>query len=92
MRSIIQNAARLPMVTAASGMRVCRVHGGLSTGPRTQEGRERCTAARTVHGLETRQKRRETSSVLLELYEVEMLGRAAGVIVGSPVRGRKPKA
>jgi len=28
----------------------CRLHGGLSTGPRTPEGRARCAAARTIHG------------------------------------------
>ena len=29
----------------------CRMHGGLSTGPRTAEGRARCAAARRTHGL-----------------------------------------
>ena len=28
----------------------CRMHGGLSTGPRTPEGRERCRRARLTHG------------------------------------------
>jgi hypothetical protein len=28
----------------------CRLHGGLSTGPRTAEGRARCAAARRTHG------------------------------------------
>ncbi len=28
----------------------CRLHGGLSTGPRTPEGLERLAQARTVHG------------------------------------------
>jgi hypothetical protein len=28
----------------------CRMHGGLSTGPRTPEGRARCAQARTQHG------------------------------------------
>jgi hypothetical protein len=28
----------------------CRMHGGLSTGPRTTEGRERCRRARLTHG------------------------------------------
>jgi len=28
----------------------CRYHGGLSTGPRTPEGRARLRAARTIHG------------------------------------------
>jgi len=28
----------------------CRMHGGLSTGPRTAEGRARCASARRTHG------------------------------------------
>ena len=42
---------------AMRGKRVCRVHGGKSTGPRSEQGRERCAEAKTVHGWETRQKR-----------------------------------
>jgi hypothetical protein len=32
----------------------CRMHGGLSTGPRTPEGLARCRATRLVHGYRTR--------------------------------------
>ena len=35
----------------------CRMHGGVSTGPRTAEGRNRCAAAKTVHGCDTRKIR-----------------------------------
>ncbi|MDT2076565.1 MAG: HGGxSTG domain-containing protein [Planktomarina sp.] len=42
---------------AMRGKRVCRAHGGKSTGPRSEQGRERCAAAKTIHGWETRQKR-----------------------------------
>ena len=42
---------------AMRGKRVCRVHGGKSTGPRSEQGRERCAAAKTTHGWETRKKR-----------------------------------
>jgi hypothetical protein len=35
---------------AIKGGRRCRLHGGLSTGPRTPEGRERIRQARTIHG------------------------------------------
>jgi hypothetical protein len=31
----------------------CRLHGGLSTGPRTAEGLARIRAARTTHGMRT---------------------------------------
>ena len=48
---------------AMRGKRVCKYHGGLSTGPRTELGRQICAAARTVHGKETRAKRRQSSSI-----------------------------
>jgi len=32
------------------GKKVCKLHGGWSTGPRTPEGRERIRQARTKHG------------------------------------------
>ena len=40
------------------GMRVCHNHGGKNRGPTTPEGLARC-ATGTVHGNETRQKRRD---------------------------------
>ena len=73
---------------AMKGKAVCRTHGGLSTGPKTQAGRTRCAAARTIHGRETRQKRADTSSKSVELYELEVMARAEGVITGPRVRGR----
>ena len=56
----------------------CRVHGGLSRGPITADGRARCAAAKTVHGRETRAKREQaskaskavrTASIMLSLLE-----------------------
>ena len=41
---------------AIRGKQVCRIHGGSSTGPRTEQGRKRCAAAKTVHSWETRSK------------------------------------
>ena len=38
--------AKVPMV----GKRRCRLHGGLSTGPKTPEGRAAISAANTKHG------------------------------------------
>jgi len=75
---------------AVRGKRACRIHGGKSTGPRTKEGRIRCAAAKTIHGRETRQQRSNTSSKLGELYELEIMARAAGIITGPKVRGRTP--
>jgi len=42
---------------AIRGKQVCRIHGGKSTGPRTEQGRKRCAEAKTVHGWETRKIR-----------------------------------
>ena len=72
------------------GKAECRTHGGLSTGPKTKAGRSRCADAKTIHGRETRQKRADTSSKLSELYELEVMARAAGIITGPKVRGRTP--
>ena len=73
------------------GKNVCRTHGGKSTGPKTPKGRERCAAAKTVHGKETRAKRAEYREKMKEIYELEELGRAMGMIVGPRTAGRKPK-
>ena len=75
---------------ALKGKEVCRTHGGLSTGPKTKEGRARCAAAKTIHGRETRQKRADRSTKMAELYELEMLGRKIGLIRGPKTLGRKP--
>lgn len=42
----------------------CRCHGGLSTGPKTAEGRARCAAAKTLHGRETRAAREQRRELM----------------------------
>ena len=49
------------------GKRVCRFHGGKSTGPKTDAGRAACAAAKTVHGWETRKIREERKAGLKRL-------------------------
>ena len=78
-------------VVARGGASVCRYHGGLSTGPKTKEGRRRCAEARTIHGKETREIRQRRSALSRQLYELEIVGRRLGLIVGSKSPGRKPK-
>lgn len=75
---------------AIKGKTKCRHHGGLSTGSRTPEGKARQIDANTKHGNETRAIRQERSAKLVELYELEMLGRELGLIGGGMV-GRKPQ-
>ena len=60
---------------AIRGKRVCRIHGGKSTGPRTQQGRNLCGAAKTLHGRETRAIRAKRQQALAELKAIERLGR-----------------
>jgi hypothetical protein len=51
----------------------CRMHGGLSTGPRTPEGLERSRKARWKHGrcsAEAIAKRRENSQILRLMREL----------------------
>ena len=56
---------------AIRGKRVCRIHGGRSTGPKTEQGRNLCGAARRIHGRETRQKRARRQQALAELKLLE---------------------
>jgi hypothetical protein len=61
--------------------RVCRTHGGASTGPKTPEGRQRCAKAKTVHGRETRAIRAKRDAKLRELREIEGLMKASGLML-----------
>ena len=73
---------------AMIGKLVCATHGGRSTGPKTAEGRARCAVARTVHGHDTRQARRELSEGLTHLRALEDLARLIGMIEGPVSPGR----
>ncbi len=65
---------------ALTGKRVCMFHGGKSTGPVTEQGRKRCAEAKTVHGRETREKRRQRAIKLRELSELEGLLKLRGLL------------
>jgi hypothetical protein len=65
---------------AIRGKRVCKVHGGKSTGPRTQQGRNLCGAAKTLHGRETRAIRAKRQQALAELKLLERMGKGVGVL------------
>jgi hypothetical protein len=78
----------------------CRLHGGLSTGPRTVEGRARCARARLRHGACSAATRALMAEARVHLRRMSaLLGRPAtaghGVLrqffnpnVGAPPRGR----
>ena len=46
---------------------VCRFHGGKSTGPLTIDGKQRCAKAKTIHGWDTREKRKIRANKLKEM-------------------------
>lgn len=75
---------------AISGKSKCRFHGGLSTGPKTQEGRLRCAQARTTHGEQTTSMRTERSLATARLAMLESVGFGLGLMTGTRTRGRKP--
>ena len=61
---------------AVHGKRRCRMHGGLSTGPRTAEGLARSKRARWKHGLYSAEAREEMArfrELLRECKELEKL-------------------
>ena len=47
---------------AITGAGRCRLHGGRSTGPRTEEGRARIAAANTKHGRKTKERLAEAKA------------------------------
>ena len=50
---------------AVKGKSKCRFHGGLSTGPKTELGRQICAAAKTIHGDDSRLDR-EISRITMQ--------------------------
>ena len=75
---------------ALKGKRVCKTHGGRSTGPKTEAGRQRCSEAKTIHGRETREARTERSLASARLALLESVGFEFGIMSGLKSRGPKP--
>ena len=75
---------------ALKGKRVCKTHGGRSTGPKTEAGRQRCAEAKSIHGRETREARNERSLGLARIAVLREVGFALGFMSGHRTRGRKP--
>lgn len=75
---------------AMKGKRVCRTHGGMSTGPKTAAGRARCAQAKTIHGNDTRAHRAEHSARMHEIRLLEAIGFNIGMFTGARIVGRKP--
>jgi hypothetical protein len=75
---------------ALKGKRVCKTHGGRSTGPKTEAGRQRCADVKTMHGRETREARTERSLASARLALLESVGFEFGIMGGLKSRGPKP--
>ena len=69
---------------------MCKWHGGRSTGPKTEAGRQRCAEAKTIHGRETRAARTERSLGSARLAVLEAVGFSIGLMAGGRTRGVKP--
>ena len=82
-----QQQCRAP---ASKGKTKCRFHGGASTGPKTPEGRQRCTDVKLIHGRETRLARTERAEAMRRLRALEDLGHALGIMRGARMPGKKP--
>ena len=75
---------------AIKGKRVCKWHGGRSTGPKSEAGRKRCAQAKSIHGRETREARTERSLASARLAVLESVGFSIGLMSGGRTRGRRP--
>ena len=67
-----------------AGKRRCRLHGGMSTGPRTPEGRARIAAANTRHGkyVGWRAHREREKYYFAEIRRLMAEAKAAGLLEG----------
>ena len=71
----------------------CKWHGGRSTGPKTERGRQRCAEAKTIHGQETRERRKQNAATATKLLLLRDLGTRLGLF-GSKLTdwaGRRPR-
>jgi hypothetical protein len=75
---------------AMRGKAVCRTHGGLSTGARTEAGKLRARTAKLKHGRETRKARTERSLASARLAVLEEIGFSIGLMSEGRTRGRRP--
>ena len=78
---------------ALRGKNVCRTHGGASSGPVTEQGRQRCAKAKTIDGMQTREKRKQNAISATKLLLLRDLGVKLGMFGDQPTRwpGRRPR-
>ena len=67
----------------------CDFHGGRSTGPKTEAGKARISAAHTVHGRDTREQRAERSVASAKISRLEDAMHVLKMTTAPRARGRK---
>ena len=65
---------------ALKGKARCRLHGGLSTGPRTAEGKARSIAAHTKHGRRSKAHVEKVRAINAEIKRVTLALKREGLI------------
>lgn len=75
---------------ALNGKQVCQFHGGKSTGPKSEESKQRLRTLNLKDGAYTLESRLASSQFRLKLRYIECVGHHLGMIK-EKTRGRKPK-
>jgi len=75
---------------ALRGKAICQFHGGLSTGPRTKEGKDRIRAAQWKHGQETLEAKAERSAKSAMFLYLRDLGEYLEIFKTKRISGRRP--
>jgi hypothetical protein len=74
---------------AMQGKTKCRTHGGASTGPKTQAGKDAIRQAHFKHGRETLEAKAARSAKDAEMQSLEDVLHALNMTSAKPTRGRK---
>ena len=70
----------------------CSRHGGLSTGPKTKEGKDRIRSAHLKHGRETLEAKAKRSAKSAMFFYLRDLGEHLKMFEPKKNRGKKPSA
>ena len=87
-RTKLQCAA---VVKPSNKNQICRHHGGRSTGPKTQEGKQRIAEAQLIHGNETIKKRLARQNSLKDIKQLEDIMHVLNMTTANKTPGAKPK-
>lgn len=67
----------------------CSFHGGRSSGPTSESGRQRVAQANTTHGRLSKKARQATARISAEISALEDVARLLGLVDGARQPGRK---